>query len=239
MGIGAHKKWLSADWQDDMSNHAHIPPGYFWCEWFNGEHYSIDYKRVNDKWIPLNACQGFYKTEDNLTKFDYWRLIEPPAIELPDWVHDIEVVELNIEFKGDKITEIHLRSGNDINLVGEIGDEIYPIWQGDDYSHLEHLKFIPNLSEDDEDFGDEFESLYKGEISKSGAPILPSKRARKVPEKIQVSKEDLAELQNSDAPTQSENISSEPQENETGEVSLDEIAENDSKTEENSDTSEQ
>ena len=36
--------------------------------------------------------------------------------------------------------------------------------------------------------------MYKGEISKSGTPILPSKRARKAPEKIQVSKEDLAEL---------------------------------------------
>ena len=34
----------------------------------------------------------------------------------------------------------------------------------------------------------------KGEISKSGTPILPSKRARKTPEKIQVSQEDLAEL---------------------------------------------
>ena len=36
--------------------------------------------------------------------------------------------------------------------------------------------------------------MYKGEISKSGTPILPSKRARKIPEKIQVSKEDLEEL---------------------------------------------
>ena len=36
--------------------------------------------------------------------------------------------------------------------------------------------------------------MYKGEISKSGTPILPSKRARKTPEKIQVSQEDLAEL---------------------------------------------
>ena len=35
-------------------------------------------------------------------------------------------------------------------------------------------------------------TMYKGEISKSGTPILPSKRARKIPEKIQVSKEDLA-----------------------------------------------
>ena len=24
MGIGAHKKWLDADWQDDMANHKHI-----------------------------------------------------------------------------------------------------------------------------------------------------------------------------------------------------------------------
>jgi len=38
--------------------------------------------------------------------------------------------------------------------------------------------------------------LYKGEISKSGIPILPSKRARKIPEKIQVSQKDLEGLKN-------------------------------------------
>ena len=31
---------------------------------------------------------------------------------------------------------------------------------------------------------DDFDKIYKGEISKSGAAILPSKRVRKVPEKI-------------------------------------------------------
>ena len=50
------------------------------------------------------------------------------------------------------------------------------------------------MLEDDEIVGDDFESLYKGEISKSGTPILPSKRARKIPEKIQVSQDDLNEL---------------------------------------------
>ena len=39
--------------------------------------------------------------------------------------------------------------------------------------------------EEDEVVGDDFENLYKGEISKSGIPVLPSKRARKIPEKIQ------------------------------------------------------
>ena len=68
MGIGAHKKWLTTDEQDDMANHKHIPPGYFWCEWLDGSHYSVDYKRVDNTWIPINACQGFHKTEVNLTK---------------------------------------------------------------------------------------------------------------------------------------------------------------------------
>ena len=31
---------------------------------------------------------------------------------------------------------------------------------------------------------DDFEKIYKGEISKSGAAILPSKRVRKMPDKI-------------------------------------------------------
>ena len=31
---------------------------------------------------------------------------------------------------------------------------------------------------------DDFDKIYKGEISKSGAAVLPSKRARKMPEKI-------------------------------------------------------
>ena len=55
-----------------------------------------------------------------------------------------------IEFKGDKITEIHLRSGNDIALNSNIGDEYYPIWKGDDVEHLKHLEFVPNLFDEDE-----------------------------------------------------------------------------------------
>jgi len=36
--------------------------------------------------------------------------------------------------------------------------------------------------ETEEDENDEFESLYKGQISKSGIAILPSKRTRKIPD---------------------------------------------------------
>ena len=40
------------------------------------------------------------------------------------------------------------------------------------------------LEELEVDTTDEFDKIYKGEISKSGAAVLPSKRVRRMPEKI-------------------------------------------------------
>ena len=65
------------------------------------------------------------------------------------------------------------------------------------YKLRKHVEQIDDRSEDDKDIGDDFENIYKGEISKSGTPILPSKRARKIPEKLQVSKEDIDQLKSS------------------------------------------
>ena len=80
--------------------------------------------------------------------------------------------------------------------------------------------------------GDDFESLYKGEISKSGTPILPSKRARKAPEKIQVSKDDLAELSQTAQP----DVEAEVSEDNTNEedISLDQVSEAEDQVTENS-----
>jgi DNA-directed RNA polymerase subunit omega len=86
-----------------------------------------------------------------------------------------------------------------------------------------HVEQVDDTAEDDEDIGDDFENMYKGEISKSGTPILPSKRARKTPEKIQVTKEDLAELSETAKPDIDETVS-EDTVNEQGEVSLDEVS---------------
>ena len=85
---------------------------------------------------------------------------------------------------------------------------------------------IDESSEEDDEVGDDFENLYKGEISKSGVPILPSKRARKIPEKIQVSQEDLAELKNENAEQKiSEQISDEETEESSEDMSIEEIKE--------------
>ena len=142
-------------------------------------------------------------------------------------------IEPSVEKDNDKNTVIALREiANENVKTSELTDSAV-------YKLRKHIEQVDDLSEEDEDIGDDFENLYKGEISKSGAPILPSKRARKVPEKIQVSKEDLAELQNADAPQSNDAPSEEGVAEESNEVSLDEIAENDQQEADNSENSEQ
>tara|TARA_S200000501_G_C20695614_1_gene687187 strand:- start:210 stop:737 length:528 start_codon:yes stop_codon:yes gene_type:complete len=97
-------------------------------------------------------------------------------------------VEPTLERDNDKNTVIALRE------IAEDNVKVQDLTEAAVYKLRKHVEQIDESSEDDEDIGDDFESLYKGEISKSGAPILPSKRARKTPEKIQVSKDDIAEL---------------------------------------------
>ena len=51
---------------------------------------------------------------------------------------------------------------------------------------IDRARDHPEDAVEKEDFdapeGDAFEEIYKGEVSKSGQPILPSKRSRKVPQ---------------------------------------------------------
>jgi len=53
-------------------------------------------------------------------------------------------------------------------------------------STIDRMRDHPDDAVEQEDFdsqqGDAFEQLYQGEVSKSGQPILPSKRSRKVPD---------------------------------------------------------
>ncbi len=124
-------------------------------------------------------------------------------------------LEPTLDRDNDKNTVIALRE------IAEEKIKVPDLTDAAVYKLRKHVEQIDDAAEDEDDIGDDFENLYKGEISKSGVPILPSKRARKIPEKIQVSKDDLAELQNT-----AEQPSSEPvedtQEEET-DVSLDEM----------------
>ena len=125
----------------------------------------------------------------------------------------------------DKNTVISLReiASENIKVTDLIESAIYKL--------RKHVEQVDDGSDEDEEIGDDFENLYKGEISKSGTPILPSKRARKIPEKIQVLKEDIDALKATSEPTvESENKQTE--ESEESNVSLDELSEAETKSNE-------
>ena len=148
-------------------------------------------------------------------------------------------LEPTLDRDNDKNTVISLR---------EIAEETIKVSDLTDsaiHKLRKHVEQVDNGTDDDEVIGDDFDSMYKGEISKSGTPILPSKRARKIPEKIQVAPEDLEELTAKAEPevevnpelevaseeteTASEETETASEETETAseetEVSLDQIAE--------------
>ena len=132
-------------------------------------------------------------------------------------------IEPTVDRDNDKNTVISLREIANENIkVSDLTDSAV-------YKLRKHVEQVDDTSEEDEEVGDDFENLYKGEISKSGVPILPSKRARKIPEKIQVSKDDLSELQNSNEQISQDTPTSEDEE---ADVSIDEL-----KDQETSDTS--
>ena len=124
-------------------------------------------------------------------------------------------LEPTLDRDNDKNTVIALRE------IAEETIKVPDLTEAAVYKLRKHVEQIDDTSEDEDDIGDDFENLYKGEISKSGVPILPSKRARKIPEKIQVSKDDLSELQNTIEQPTSDPI--EEAQGEETDVSLDEM----------------
>ena len=126
-------------------------------------------------------------------------------------------LEPTLDKDNDKNTVIALRE------IAEENIKVPDLTESAVYKLRKHVEQVDDGVEDDDDVGDDFESLYKGEISKSGAPILPSKRARRTPEKIQVFKDDLAELSQTAQPDVE---SASTEDNETQEdVSLDQVTE--------------
>ena len=110
-----------------------------------------------------------------------------------------------VEEDNDKRTIISLR---------EIGDGKIDVNEVE-ASAIKRLRKEPDESEEQEEIeeetNDDFENLYKGQISKSGVAILPSKRTRRIPEikKPSLADEALTELKAEQPEIKEENLDTE------------------------------
>ena len=107
-----------------------------------------------------------------------------------------------VEEDNDKRTIISLR---------EIGDGKIDVKEIE-ASAIKRLRKEPDELEEqeetEEETNDDFENLYKGQVSKSGVAILPSKRTRRIPEvkKPSLADEALSELKAEQPEIKEENL---------------------------------
>ena len=110
-----------------------------------------------------------------------------------------------VEEDNDKRTIISLR---------EIGDGKIDVKEIE-ASAIKRLRKEPDeleqQEETEEETNDDFENLYKGQVSKSGVAILPSKRTRRIPEvkKPSLADEALSELKAEQPEIKEENLETE------------------------------
>ena len=110
-----------------------------------------------------------------------------------------------VEEDNDKRTIISLR---------EIGDGKIDVKEVE-ASAIKRLRKEPDEIEEqeetEEETNDDFENLYKGQVSKSGVAILPSKRTRRIPEvkKPSLADEALSELKAEQPEIKEENLDTE------------------------------
>ena len=110
-----------------------------------------------------------------------------------------------VEEDNDKRTIISLR---------EIGDGKIDVKEIE-ASAIKRLRKEPDEIEQqevtEEETNDDFENLYKGQVSKSGVAILPSKRTRRIPEvkKPSLADEALSELKAEQPEIKEENLETE------------------------------
>ena len=132
-GMGAGAKVVDLKKDDYRS----VPPGYFWCEYFEGPHLSGEYRYVTGQipyWEPLSCWEGI-NYPINLSKFVEWKR-HPQAPKVPKSFNELsDVAVINVEFIGDKPIEVHLRKTVDPDY-----DHMIPVWKSSYPEFQEHYE---------------------------------------------------------------------------------------------------
>jgi len=91
-------------------------PNDFWCEYFYGEHVSVDFTYQNGKWVQGLTVKGHPARDFRF--FSAWEKYDG-RFEMPQFLiyelYGSGVVEINIEYIGKNVIEVHLRRNPDFS----------------------------------------------------------------------------------------------------------------------------
>jgi hypothetical protein len=130
MGLGTTLEYL------DSNSYDKVPPGYFWCEYFQGKQYSATFKFFHDTnpYWKLISCWEAFLPDNNFSQYKSWKRssYQPKVPRLFNQLSDVEII--NIEFIDDKPFEVHLRDTPDPKY-----DLLIPIWESTPNHVIENL----------------------------------------------------------------------------------------------------
>lgn len=136
LGMGRYSR---IEWIDKYTDHLH--PAEFWCEIFEGNHYSVDYYHQKSRLVVL----GEREINNPLYKWKKWTKIND-RIDFPSILNNLkgDYEWINCEFIGNKLIEVHFRRNPDFRYGNTVA---IPVWKGEDIKKDKNLKFI-----EDEDY---------------------------------------------------------------------------------------
>ena len=111
----------------------HLPPGHFWCEVFEGDHYSVDFEHGK----IVRVTQGIHG--DNITRWDKWITVNKDfAFPHVLWQFK-DKPNVNCEFIGKKLIEVHIRKNPDFCYNNNI---FIPVWKGDQINPPDGYRYV-------------------------------------------------------------------------------------------------
>ena len=133
MGLGAQRFFIEKETM-------HLPLGYFWCEWFDGDHYSVDY--LPEYGTKILTVKGTKESKEELVKWDKWEKVNhKKEHKIPNLLFPIilNYYRINLEYIGNKLIEVHFRENEDFkNSISEF----IPVWEGQETTPPDGYKFI-------------------------------------------------------------------------------------------------
>lgn len=127
-------RFARIEWIENYTDHLH--PAEFWCEIFEGEHVSVDFRNFSQ----VLTVKGERDPENPLYKWKRWSKIEskigfPPILE--ELTGNYEWI--NCEFIGHRLIEAHFRQNPDFRYNNNVA---IPVWNDQDEGNFNNYEFV-------------------------------------------------------------------------------------------------
>ena len=123
LGMGRNARKIDLNPTDLTENYAH--PGEFWCEYFTGEHISVDFVHKKPVLVVTGEKEST-KSSIEESRWRIWRKIDQ-VVAFPPFLEQIaeQYPIINVEMIGGNVIEVHLRGNPDFVWGNTVAIPVY------------------------------------------------------------------------------------------------------------------